>query len=150
MAISIISLFFLLVKLIAFIMRLWFPLVAVLVNGTLAALYSVSVYGQVGPDRADARYPAAAAWYFRQGCGLARRYGKYKTCQLAQSSLGVTALILLSPPQPLAVDFYFILVKRLTESEGKRRLPAQSGNRSARDVAKEGVEGGGGRDGRRD
>lgn len=89
-AISVISLFFLLAKLIAFIMKLWFPLVATLVNVALLALYTVSVYGQIGPDYADPRYPAPAAWYFRQGCGLAKRYGAYSACQIAQGSLAAT------------------------------------------------------------
>ncbi|OAQ99811.1 hypothetical protein LLEC1_02906 [Akanthomyces lecanii] len=89
-AISVISLFFLLAKLIAFIMKLWFPIIAVFVNMALLALYSVSVYGQIGPDYADPRYPAPAAWYFRQGCGLAKHYGVYKSCQIAQGSLAAT------------------------------------------------------------
>ncbi|PHH90146.1 hypothetical protein CDD83_4393 [Cordyceps sp. RAO-2017] len=93
-AISIVSLFFLLVKLICFIMTAWYPIFAVLVNLALVVLYAVSVYGQVGPDYADPRYPAPAAWYFRQGCDLAKRYGKYGPCQIAQSSLAITLLML--------------------------------------------------------
>lgn len=89
-AISVVSLFFLLAKLIAHIMRVWYPAVAILVNCALVALYSVSTYGQIGPDYADSRYPAPAAWYFRQGCGLAQQYGKYRSCQVAQVSLFVT------------------------------------------------------------
>ncbi|PNY28382.1 Uncharacterized protein TCAP_01696 [Tolypocladium capitatum] len=93
-AISIISLFFLLAKLITFIMKMYYPVVAIFVNVVLIALYSVSVYGQVGPDYADPRYPAPAAWYFRQGCGLAQKYGKYQPCQIAQASLAITLLML--------------------------------------------------------
>ncbi|KAM3524408.1 hypothetical protein NHJ13051_000087 [Beauveria bassiana] len=89
-AISVISLFFLLAKLIAFIMKLWFPVIAVFINTALLALYTVSIYGQIGPDYADSRYPSPAAWYLRQGCGLAKRYGAYKSCQIAQGSLGAT------------------------------------------------------------
>lgn len=89
-AISVISLFFLLAKLIAFIMKLWFPIIATFVNIALLALYTVSVYGQIGPDYADPRYPAPAAWYFRYGCGLAKRYGVYKSCKIAQGSLAAT------------------------------------------------------------
>ena len=93
-AISIVSLFFLLAKLIAFIMKVYYPVLAIFVNTALAALYTVSVYGQIGPDYADSRYPAPAAWYFRKGCDLAKPYGKYKSCQIAQASLGVTLLML--------------------------------------------------------
>lgn len=93
-AISIISLFFLLSKLIAFIMKCWFPILAAFINIAMVTLYTVSVYGQIGPDYADARYPAPAAWYFRYGCNLAKPYGKYKSCRVAQGSLGVTFYML--------------------------------------------------------
>lgn len=93
-AISVISLFFLLSKLISHIMKLWYPIVAVFINSALVALYTVSTYGQIGPDYADARYPSPAAWYFRQGCGLAQRYGKYRACQVAQGSLFITLFML--------------------------------------------------------
>lgn len=93
-AISVVSLFLLLSKLIGFIMRVWFPIVATFFNICLVALYAVSTYGQIGPDYTDDRYPAPAAWYFRYGCGLAKQYNAYKSCQIAQSSLGVTFYML--------------------------------------------------------
>jgi hypothetical protein len=79
---------------IAFIMKLWFPIVATFINTALLALYAVSVYGQVGPDYADPRYPAPAAWYFRFGCDLAKPYGAYKGCRIAQGSLAATLYML--------------------------------------------------------
>lgn len=94
MAISIVSLFFLLAKLISFIMKVWFPIAASFVNVAMVALYTVSVYGQIGPDYADERYPAPAAWYFRQGCDLAKPYGMYKSCQIAQGSLAISTYLL--------------------------------------------------------
>ncbi|KAG5999863.1 hypothetical protein E4U54_001640 [Claviceps lovelessii] len=93
--ISVMSLFFLLAKLIAFIMKIWYPVLATFINCGMVALYTVSTYGQIGPDYADARYPAPAAWYFRQGCDLAKHYNKYRTCQVAQASLFVTLYMLL-------------------------------------------------------
>ncbi|KAF7558969.1 hypothetical protein G7046_g5186 [Stylonectria norvegica] len=89
-AIAVISLFMLLSKLIAFIMKVWFPIAATFINIGMVTIYAVSVYGQIGPDYADKRYPAHAAWYFRYGCDMAKPYGQYSNCQLAQSSLGVT------------------------------------------------------------
>ncbi|KAK0384013.1 hypothetical protein NLU13_8102 [Sarocladium strictum] len=93
-AISVISLFFLLSRLICFIMKIWVPLVALIVQLSLVALYLTSTVGQIGPDHADKRYPAYAAWYFRKGCGLAKPYGKYKNCQIAQGSLAITLYML--------------------------------------------------------
>jgi hypothetical protein len=86
-AISVISLFFLLGKLTAFIMRCWYPIFATFINCSLVALYAVCTYGTIGPDYADSRYPAPAAWYYRFGCDIARPYGKYKSCMIAKYSL---------------------------------------------------------------
>ncbi|KAM0516347.1 hypothetical protein ACHAPE_005494 [Trichoderma viride] len=93
-ALAVISLFFLLSKLIAVIMRVWYPIVSVTSSIALVVLYSVSTYGQVGPDYTDPRYPAPAAWYFRYGCDMAKPYGQYTNCQIAQSSLFITLYML--------------------------------------------------------
>lgn len=93
-AIAVISLFFLLTKLIAVIMRVWYPIVSTASSIALVVLYSVSTYGQVGPDYTDPRYPAPAAWYFRFGCDMAKPYGQYTNCQIAQSSLFITLYML--------------------------------------------------------
>ncbi|KAH7155496.1 hypothetical protein B0J13DRAFT_227416 [Dactylonectria estremocensis] len=93
-AISVLSLFMLLSKLTAYIMKVWFPVLATFINTCMVGLYIVSVYGNVGPDYTDSRYPAPAAWYFRKGCDLAKPYGHYKSCRLAQGAL-VPAVYLL-------------------------------------------------------
>lgn len=93
-AISVISLFVLLTRLILLIMHVWYPIMALGSALGLLVLYAVSTYGQVGPDYADPQHPAPAAWYFRFGCSLAKPYGKYSDCQLAQASLGLTLYML--------------------------------------------------------
>jgi hypothetical protein len=93
-AMSIISLFFLLLKLITFIMRTWFPIASAFFNLSLVALYTVGVYGQVGPDHADPDHPAAVAWYLSHGCDLARPWGMYSSCQIAQASLFLSLYML--------------------------------------------------------
>jgi hypothetical protein len=93
-AMSIISLFFLLVKLITFIMRTWYPVASAFSSLSLVALYTVSVYGQIGPDHADPERPAAVAWYLTHGCDLARPWGKYSSCQIAQASLFLSLYML--------------------------------------------------------
>jgi hypothetical protein len=75
-------------------MRVWYPIVALFIQLSLVALYTTSTYGQIGPDYADERYPAYAAWYFRKGCDLAKPYGKFKSCQIAQGSLAITVYML--------------------------------------------------------
>ncbi|SPO02213.1 uncharacterized protein DNG_04886 [Cephalotrichum gorgonifer] len=93
-AISVIVLFFLLVKLIAFIMKLWYPLVAVFINFSLVALWATSVYGQAGPDYADPTRPSPVAWYIRMGCDIAKPYRAVKLCYLAKGTFAVTVFML--------------------------------------------------------
>lgn len=87
-------LFFLLVKLIAFIMKMWFPIVATVINIAMVALWTTSVYGQIGPDHADERYPSPVAWYIRMGCDIAKPYDAVSLCKLAKGTLAVTVYML--------------------------------------------------------
>lgn len=93
-AIAVVALFFLMAKLIFFILNVWFPIFACFSYFGISAIYAVSVYGQIGPDYADPQHPAPAAWYFRFGCGLAKKYGKLHYCQMSQASLGITLYLL--------------------------------------------------------
>lgn len=85
-AISVITLFVLLVKLITFIMKFWFPMLAAGINLAMVTLYTVSVYGQMGPDHADPRYHSNVAWYIAKSCDYARPFRAYKSCQLAKGT----------------------------------------------------------------
>ncbi|KAL2143546.1 hypothetical protein VTI28DRAFT_10332 [Corynascus sepedonium] len=93
-AISILSLFVLLAKMIATIMKVYYPLFGTLTSLALTVLYTVSIYGQAGPDYADERYPSPTPWHLRIGCSLAEPYGAVKTCRMVQATLGVTVYLL--------------------------------------------------------
>ncbi|KAK4144764.1 uncharacterized protein C8A04DRAFT_36333 [Dichotomopilus funicola] len=95
-AISVLSLFVLLAKMIGIIMKVFYPVIGTFVGVCMTVLYAVSVYGQAGPDYADSRYPSPVPWHLRSqyGCKLAERYGAGQTCQMVQATLGVTAYML--------------------------------------------------------
>lgn len=93
-AISVLSLFVLLAKLISFIMKVYYPVIGVFASFAMTALYATSVYGQAGPDYADSRYPSPVAWYIRKSCDPARPWNAYKSCQLAKGSFAVTVYLL--------------------------------------------------------
>jgi hypothetical protein len=93
-AISVVSLFILLAKMIATIMKVYYPIFGTIISLCLTALYAVSVYGQAGPDYADPRYPSPAPWHLRIGCKLAEPYNVVKTCRMVQGTLGVTVFML--------------------------------------------------------
>ncbi|KAK4041557.1 hypothetical protein C8A01DRAFT_34397 [Parachaetomium inaequale] len=93
-AISVVSLFILLAKMIATIMKVFYPIFGTIIGLGLTALYTVSVYGQAGPDYADPRYPSPTPWHLRLGCKLAEAYNMGKTCQMVQATLGMTVYML--------------------------------------------------------
>ncbi|TPX19096.1 uncharacterized protein E0L32_011257 [Thyridium curvatum] len=91
-AISVISLFMLLVKMIGFIMKVWYPLVGGLISLALTALYVASMVGQMGPDHAD-RDPSkhsSVAWYISHSCAPARAFNAERSCMLAKGTFAVT------------------------------------------------------------
>lgn len=93
-AISILSLFVLIAKLVATIMHIYYPIIGLAVALVMGTLYSVSLGGQAGPDYADSRYPSPTPWFLRKGCSYARAYQKYSECQMAQGSVAVSAYML--------------------------------------------------------
>ncbi|KAK0618176.1 hypothetical protein B0T17DRAFT_495230 [Bombardia bombarda] len=92
-AISIVSLFVLLAKMIGTIMKIYYPIIGVVLNTALIGLYAASVYGQAGPDYADARYPSPVAWYLRKSCDIAKPYNAVNNCYMAKGTFAVTVFM---------------------------------------------------------
>jgi len=93
-AVSVINLFVLLVKMIALIMNVCFPIMALFINIGLVALWATSLGGQVGPDYADPEHPSPVPWYFSKGCQYARPYNMLGSCYMAKATVAVTAIML--------------------------------------------------------
>ncbi|KAI5864772.1 hypothetical protein GGS23DRAFT_462753 [Durotheca rogersii] len=93
-AISVLSLFLLLTKLIAFIMHVWFPIIALFVNVALTALYAASIGGQAGPDYLDPAHPSPVAWYIAKPCEVAANQSIQGSCRLAKGAFAATCCML--------------------------------------------------------
>lgn len=93
-AISIISLFVMIVKLITFIMHVWFPIVCTFFYLALSALYAASVYGQAGPDYLDPDVPSSVAWYIAKPCTVAANESVQASCRVAKGTFATTVLML--------------------------------------------------------
>ncbi|KAH8682405.1 hypothetical protein BX600DRAFT_448486 [Xylariales sp. PMI_506] len=93
-AISILSLFVLVAKMIAFIMHVWFPVCAIVLNVALTAMYATSVYGQMGPDYADPSQPSAMAWYIAKPCTVAANQTVQSECRMAKGAFAATVIML--------------------------------------------------------
>lgn len=75
-------------------MKVWFPVIATGVTASMVAVFTASVYGQIGPDFADERYPSPVAWYIRGSCDPAEAYNAVKVCMMAKGSLAATVYML--------------------------------------------------------
>ncbi|KAI0882170.1 uncharacterized protein GGS22DRAFT_48614 [Annulohypoxylon maeteangense] len=93
-AISVLSLFLLLTKLIAFIMHVWFPIIALVVNISLIALYVTSLAGQAGPDYLDPQHPSRIAWYIAKPCTVAANLSVQNSCRLAKGGFAAACIML--------------------------------------------------------
>ncbi|KAF3764633.1 hypothetical protein M406DRAFT_91336 [Cryphonectria parasitica EP155] len=94
--ISVLSLFVLLAKLVGFIMRVWTPILGVFFSLSLSVMYTVSVYGQMGPDYYDPAHPSPIAWYIRYGCWPAVNFpnNAVGSCHMAVGTYSVTVYLL--------------------------------------------------------
>ncbi|KAI5467337.1 hypothetical protein BGZ63DRAFT_345364 [Mariannaea sp. PMI_226] len=114
-AIAVLSLFMMMAKLTAFIMKVWYPIVGTFISLGMTALYTTSVYGLIGPDMVDKRYPAHVAWYWRKGCGLAKPYGSYGHCRIAQGSLVVAVYLMVVYAVNLGFAAYGLLPNKTND-----------------------------------
>ncbi|KAI4595758.1 hypothetical protein KJ359_006394 [Pestalotiopsis sp. 9143b] len=93
-AISVLSLFMMIAKMIAIIMHCFYPIVGLIVNIALTALYTTSVYGQMGPDYADSHHPSPIAWYIAKPCTVAANQSIQKSCRTAKGTYAATVIFL--------------------------------------------------------
>ncbi|KAI8626780.1 hypothetical protein F5Y19DRAFT_216586 [Xylariaceae sp. FL1651] len=108
-AIAIISLFFLITKLIAYIMDFWFPILALPLNVALVALYAASVGGQAGPDHLDPNHPSSVAWYIAKPCSVAANQQIQGYCTMAKGTFAVFVLMLVVTLVNLGLNIWAML-----------------------------------------
>ncbi|GAB7345408.1 hypothetical protein MBLNU457_3747t1 [Dothideomycetes sp. NU457] len=95
MVISVLSMFILLVKVVMWVMKVFWPLVSVGVHAAVLALYVVSLHAQLARDVSDPLHEnRGVPWYLRRGaCGLVETQGHYGYCMQARASVAVTVLM---------------------------------------------------------
>jgi ABC-type proline/glycine betaine transport system permease subunit len=93
-AVSVLSMFVLLVKCSMFILHIWWPILGTVSNLAIVVLWTVSLYGQMGPDHSDPRYPSNIAWYISKSCSYARPSGNYGYCRQAKAAFAVSLIML--------------------------------------------------------
>jgi hypothetical protein len=96
--------FVLLVKCSMFILHIWYPILGTLANLAIVILWTVSMYGQMGPDHSDPRYPSNIAWYISKSCSYAKPSGNYHYCLQAKGAFATT-VVMLYVPSPTLLPF---------------------------------------------
>jgi hypothetical protein len=95
LVISILSMFFLLVKAIMYIVNVFPPVLSVVVHSVLVALYTTSVYYQASSDTSDPAHPQnGPAWYITKSCSVASNPDNIGYCKQAKSAFGATVSML--------------------------------------------------------
>jgi len=93
-AVSVLSMFVLLVKVVMFVMHIWYPLLGTVSNAIITALWIVSVYGQAGPDHSDPKHPSSVAWYISKSCSYAAPSGNTHYCMMAKGTFATTVIMM--------------------------------------------------------
>lgn len=95
LVISVLSMFFMLVKSIMYMVHVFPPILSVIVHCVLTALYAASVYYQASSDTSDPTRPQnGPAWYITKPCSVAHLESNIGYCQQAKAAFGATVSIL--------------------------------------------------------
>jgi hypothetical protein len=94
LVISVLSMFILLVKVVMFVLHVWFPILGVVVNAIITTLWAVSIYGQAGPDHSDPEHPSNVAWYINKSCNYAIPSGNEHYCLMAKGTFATTVIMM--------------------------------------------------------
>jgi hypothetical protein len=89
----VLSTFILLVKVVMFVLHIWYPILGTVVNAAITVLWCVSIYGQAGPDHSDPEHPSSSAWYITKSCSYAIPSGNHHYCLMAKGTFAVTVLM---------------------------------------------------------
>jgi hypothetical protein len=95
-AISILSMFIMLLKATMYVLHTWLPLLSVFVHAILIVIYAIGVRNQATPDLSDMKAPNLSKnlpWYLEKGCSFATQQN-YGYCMMARASFAVTCVLL--------------------------------------------------------
>ncbi|KAI9753968.1 MAG: hypothetical protein M4579_004928 [Chaenotheca gracillima] len=107
--ISVLSMFILLVKVVLYVMHIWFPILSLVIHIIITALYVVSIYGQAGPDNSDPSHPSPMPWYLTKSCDLSKDPKNVHYCQMAKGTFAVTVVMLSVFVAQLVLAIYSVI-----------------------------------------
>ncbi|KAK2738765.1 hypothetical protein FQN57_006933 [Myotisia sp. PD_48] len=94
--ISVLSMFFLIVKAPMFVLNVFYPPMSVFIHAGLIAIYCVSAAFQAGSDTTDAAHlQNGPPWYITKSCNVAKLQVNVGYCRQAKSAFACTIIITL-------------------------------------------------------
>ncbi|KAL4896737.1 hypothetical protein BDV59DRAFT_112773 [Aspergillus ambiguus] len=107
LVICVLSVFFLIVKAPVHVLRIWYPILSVVVHAGLLAIYIVSARGQAGSDMSDPKHPQPGPpWYITKSCSVAKHPGNVSYCKQAKALFAFTIVILVVYCAEFALSIY--------------------------------------------
>lgn len=95
LVIVILSMFFMLVKSIMYMVNVFPPIMSSILHAVLVALYAASVYYQASSDTTDPEHPQnGPAWYITKSCSVAHSENNIGYCKQAKASFGASVALL--------------------------------------------------------
>ncbi|QVM10835.1 hypothetical protein D8B26_005487 [Coccidioides posadasii str. Silveira] len=95
LVISVLSMFFLLVKTPMFVLHVFYPPLSVLVHTILIVLYCVSAAWQGGKDTSDPEHlQSGPPWYITKNCNVASHRNNIGYCKQAKSGFACTIILI--------------------------------------------------------
>ncbi|KAI9684144.1 MAG: hypothetical protein M1829_003414 [Trizodia sp. TS-e1964] len=92
--VSVFSMFVMLVKIVANVMDLLWPIFSLIIHTIVAAAWCVSIYGQAGPDYSDPKYPSPSPWFITKPCSVAFDPSNIHGCQMLKGGFAVSVVML--------------------------------------------------------
>ncbi|KAF7160324.1 hypothetical protein CNMCM5623_005844 [Aspergillus felis] len=95
LVIGVLSTFFLITKAPIHFLRLFYPLLSVIIHGGLVAVYIVSARYQAGSDMSDPAHPQPGApWYITKKCTVAAHKDNINYCNQAKALFAITIIVI--------------------------------------------------------
>ncbi|KAI9932881.1 hypothetical protein ASPWEDRAFT_47287 [Aspergillus wentii DTO 134E9] len=95
LVLGVLSAFLMITKIPVHFLRLFYPPLAVIINGSCVALYIVSARYQAGSDTSDPQHPQRGApWYITKSCSVAKDKGNIGYCKQAKTLFAFSIIII--------------------------------------------------------
>lgn len=77
------------------VLRIFYPILSVIIHAGLVAIYIVSAVGQAGSDKSDPQHPQnGPPWYISKSCSVAKHPENVSYCQQAKALFAFTIIIM--------------------------------------------------------